>query len=200
MDGVWTLGELSERVAGALAGGYPAQASGRVRDVPDARTIRWYTTTGLVDRPAGMRGRTALYGRRHMLQLLAIKRLQAAGQTLAEIQQRLIGASEGELAELAELAGEPATAEQPGPRVPGADGAVPPLPVVRKRFWEGSAVPPPPPQPGRVHGVRLADGVTLLLPAEPADTDLGAIAEAAAPLLAVLRDRQLVSSLRKDPS
>ncbi|MDX6262798.1 MAG: hypothetical protein QOH84_4486, partial [Kribbellaceae bacterium] len=70
---LWTLGELAERVEAALAD-YPGQANGRVRAVPDQRAIRWYTTTGMVDRPAEMRGRTALYGRRHLLQLVAIKR------------------------------------------------------------------------------------------------------------------------------
>jgi DNA-binding transcriptional MerR regulator len=195
MDGVWTLGELSERVAGALADGYQAQASGRVRDVPDPRTIRWYTTTGLVDRPAGMRGRTALYGRRHMLQLLAIKRLQAAGHSLAEIQQQLLGASDSELAALAGGA---------GPRPSGDVGAS--LPVVRKRFWAGSEPmgdPPPDPVPvvaGRVYGVALADGVTLLLPQPPADADLSAISAAAQPLLDTLRQLELTESFTKGSS
>src|SRR6266702_6605341 len=88
---LWTIDELGSRVALALSVDYDGQASGRVRDVPDRRAIRWYTTLGLVDRPAAMRGRTALYGRRHLLQLVAIKRLQARGLLLAEIQQRLIG-------------------------------------------------------------------------------------------------------------
>ncbi|MGE3546938.1 MAG: hypothetical protein AB7L28_23630, partial [Kofleriaceae bacterium] len=34
-----------------------------------------------------MRGRTALYGRRHLAQVVAIKRLQSTGRSLAEIQQ-----------------------------------------------------------------------------------------------------------------
>lgn len=195
MDGVWTLGELSERVAGALADGYQGQASGRVRDVPDPRTIRWYTTTGLVDRPAGMRGRTALYGRRHMLQLLAIKRLQAAGHALAEIQQQLLGASDSELAALAGGA---------APRQPGEVGES--LPVVRKRFWAGSEPgdhPSPGPAPmvaDRVYGITLADGVTLLLPQPPADADLAAICGAAQPLLDILRELQLTDTLAKGSS
>ena len=59
----WTLDELVRRVTAALAGGaYPGAPNGRVRDVPDRRAVRWYATIGLVDRPAGTRGRTALYG------------------------------------------------------------------------------------------------------------------------------------------
>src|SRR6187551_3684443 len=94
---MWTLDELVERVRAALAAEYPGAPNGRVRDVPDRRAIRWYTTIGLVDRPLGMRGRTALYGPRHLQQLVAIKRWQAQGQSLATIQAELAGADEATL-------------------------------------------------------------------------------------------------------
>src|SRR3954451_4755743 len=99
----WTIDELGAAVPAALAEGYDGQPSGRVRDVPDRRTIRYYTTLGLIDRPAEMRGRTALYGRRHLLQLVAIKRLQGRGLSLAELQQRLVGQSDETLERLARL-------------------------------------------------------------------------------------------------
>src|SRR5260370_21748922 len=98
-----TLEALAARVALALAADYAGQASGGVRDVPDARTIRYYTTLGLIDRPAAMRGRTALYGRRHLLQLVAIKRLQGRGAALAEVQERLVGIGNAALARLAQV-------------------------------------------------------------------------------------------------
>ena len=79
---LWTIDELGAVVALALSVDYAGQANGRVREVPDRRTIRYYTTLGLIDRPARMRGRTALYGRRHLLQLVAIKRLQALSTLL----------------------------------------------------------------------------------------------------------------------
>ena len=84
-ESLWDLDELCAQVALALAADYAGQASGRVRDVPDGRTIRYYTTLGLVDRPVAVpgKGRTAFYGRRHLLQLVAIKRLQAQGQRVA---------------------------------------------------------------------------------------------------------------------
>src|ERR671932_10436 len=91
---LWTLDELCAQVALALAADYAGQASGRVREVPDRRTIRYYTTLGLVDRPAAVRGRTALYGRRHLLQLVAIKRLQAEGRSLADVQVELAAAGD----------------------------------------------------------------------------------------------------------
>src|SRR3954452_21706457 len=100
---LWTIDELGAMVALALSVDYAGQANGRVRDVPDRRTIRYYTTLGLIDRPAQMRGRTALYGRRHLLQLVAIKRLQARGATLAQVQRRLLGLPDAALADLARL-------------------------------------------------------------------------------------------------
>ncbi|QFZ24660.1 MerR family transcriptional regulator [Saccharothrix syringae] len=100
---MWTIDQLPDRVAALLAEGYGGQRSGRVRELPNGRAIRWYTTIGLVDRPAAHRGRTALYGWRHLLQVVAVKKLQAAGRTLAEIQGLVVGASDARLAELAEL-------------------------------------------------------------------------------------------------
>lgn len=64
----------------------PAPTNGQVRAVPDERTIRYYATLGLLDRPVAMRGRTALYNARQVAQVVAIKRLQLMGRSLAEIQ------------------------------------------------------------------------------------------------------------------
>ncbi|GAB1511829.1 MerR family transcriptional regulator [Actinophytocola sp. KF-1] len=102
-DELYTLEQLSERVADLLAEDYDGQQSGRVRELPNGRTIRWYTTIGLVDRPLATRGRVALYGERHAMQLAAIKKLQAQGLALAEIQEKLLGVSDAELAELAKV-------------------------------------------------------------------------------------------------
>ena len=99
---LWTIDDLSARAVLALEQDYEGQASARVRDVPDLRTIRYYTTLGILDRPAEMRGRTAYYGERHLLQLVAIKRLQARGLSLREIQQRLLGLSDTRLRRIAE--------------------------------------------------------------------------------------------------
>jgi DNA-binding transcriptional MerR regulator len=156
--GSWTLGELTARVAAALAVGYRGQSSGRVRDLPDQRAVRWYTTLGLVDRPSAMRGRTALYGRRHLLQLVAIKRLQAAGRSLAEVQQELAAASDQRLEHLADL---PATAAAPpGMAAPAgmAATAAPSPSAPQRRAWEGR-------RKFWAAGDAVADG-----PAAPADT------------------------------
>jgi len=130
----WTLDELSERVDAALSVDYDGQPSGRVRVVPDRRSIRWYTTIGLVDRPAAHRGRTAMYGHRHLLQLVAIKRLQARGLPLVAIQAELAGATDAQLAGVARLpvvapAPKPVIAPTPAPPIASLDAAVPAAPA-----------------------------------------------------------------------
>ena len=122
-DPRWTLDELAERVETALAVDYRGQTSGRVRAVPDRRAIRWYTTIGLIDRPAAHRGRTALYGPRHLLQLVAVKRLQARGLPLVSIQQELAGATDTQLARVARLPAGVAAGPVPG-AAPAAAAAV----------------------------------------------------------------------------
>jgi DNA-binding transcriptional MerR regulator len=114
----WTLDELAERVDTALAVDYSGPPSGRVRAVPDRRAIRWYTTIGLIDRPVAHRGRTALYGPRHLLQLVAVKRLQARGLPLVTIQQELAGATDSQLARVARLP----EGVAPGPAAPASHG------------------------------------------------------------------------------
>ena len=227
MSDTWTIGELAEQAAGALrAHGQPL--NGRVRDVPGERLIRWYTTIGLVDPPLTRRGRTARYGRRHLLQLVAVKRLQASGLSIADIQLALAGATDAMLERAA----------QPGFTGAAADGAARAAPGEpqdrRPRFWaegagrsdgEGAAhpdgirrepadpdgirprtAPPPAPRPAAapraaahhpgtpVRGMRLADGVTLVLDGpgrNPSRDDIQAVLTAAAPLLAVLDERKL---------
>lgn len=82
---MWTLQDLVAEAASRLAA-LPPPKNGQVRAVPDDRTIRYYGTLGLLDRPAAMRGRTALYGAKHLAQVVAIKRMQATGKSLADIQ------------------------------------------------------------------------------------------------------------------
>jgi DNA-binding transcriptional MerR regulator len=108
MDGSWTIAELAELAAGELAAAARPEhgvtrANGRVRDVPNERLIRWYVTVGLVDPPLSRRGRIARYGPRHLLQLVAIKRRQAEGRSLAEIQAELAGTTNASLSAVARV-------------------------------------------------------------------------------------------------
>ena len=107
-DATFSLEELASEVATQLSarGLLGAATDSRVSAAPDARTVRYYTTLGLLDRPAIV-ARQARYGQRHLWQLLAVKALQAASQPLAGIQQRLFGRSDAELqALIAALAAE----------------------------------------------------------------------------------------------
>lgn len=212
---LWTIGQLTEQVAAALQRGSDVVDSAergigqaasvrtdrRVREVPDVRTVRWYQTTGLVDRPVAVRGRTALYGRRHLLQLLAIKRLQAEGRSLAEIQAELAGAPETSLATLASEV----TAE-----VSAADSAAEPR---DHRFW--ADVPSPASTTGSsaghleamarhepdwtslaIAGVRVDEALTVLVEGltRPLDAaDVEALRRAARPVVEALRRRGLVT-------
>jgi DNA-binding transcriptional MerR regulator len=194
-DPLWTLEQLSERVAAALAVGYSGQSNGRVSELPNARTIRYYTTLGLLDRAAWWRGRTALYSLRHLLQLVAIKRLQADNLSLAEIQARLVGLTDAALRKVAEL---PADFDLGTPATDNAVSAAASEDDRRtERFWT-AAVAPARPAAAPLIGVPLDDGVTLLVEsARPLDeNDLTALRLAAAPLLKWLHIRGVIGDER----
>jgi DNA-binding transcriptional MerR regulator len=231
MPAEWTLDELVGRVSDALgAAGYPGAPNGRVRELPDRRAIRWYTTIGLLDRPAGMRGRTALYGERHLAQLVAIKRLQSQGHSLADIQAELVGATDTALMHIAGLEDAEASA-RPQPRLEEAEASARPeprldeaeasaRPELRLEEAEASARPSPArkafwtqpvtaPAPSTVHddepdavltGVPLEGGAVLLLPASPDPDDVAALRAAAAPLIDLLTARGLLAGPNRNSS
>ncbi|MQY05924.1 helix-turn-helix domain-containing protein [Actinomadura macrotermitis] len=143
MDVTWTIGELAEHASAALADGAAGRLSGRVRDQPNERLIRWYTTIGLLDPPLGRRGRVALYGPRHLLQLVAIKRRQALGRSIAEIQVELTGATDTTLERIAAL---PPTAPSGTPPTSDAPAGQPSAPAPR-RAAAGSAASNTPANP-----------------------------------------------------
>jgi DNA-binding transcriptional MerR regulator len=105
MEARWPLVELTRRCGEALAAADLRQENGQVAEVPNARAIRWYTSTGLLARPE-QRGRIAYYGPRHLEQLVAIKRLQANGLPLAAVQSALFGKSDAEVAVVAAVPAE----------------------------------------------------------------------------------------------
>jgi len=91
---------LDELVAAAVRlvrqGGIEAE-DGRVAAEIDVRTIRYYQTLGLLDKPHRFEGRRAVYGFRHLLQLLCIRKLQADGHPLAMIQQSMAARTTSQL-------------------------------------------------------------------------------------------------------
>ena len=137
----WTLPELAHELALVLAEGRVVPTDRRARDLPEPRTLRYYAALGLLDPPAELRGRTAYYGRRHLAQLVAIKRLQAEGLTLVEVEARLRDLSPRALFALAKLPTEaerearpastgfeaphPVEEPEPGPASPAHEGLPP---------------------------------------------------------------------------
>lgn len=121
----YTLDELSARVAERIGELALTQSNGQVAATPDGRTLRYYASLGLLDRPAEVRGRRALYGDRHVLQAVAVKALQSAGLSLGEIQHRLTGRSDADLEAVV---------------LTNGSGSAP----TASRFWRQPVAPPEP--------------------------------------------------------
>lgn len=109
-----TLGELVVAAAALLDRIDPTVTDGRVASAVDARTVRYHQGLGLVDKPLRYDGRRAIYGRRHLVQVLAVKLLQSQGYGLARIQEAF-GAQPYEAIEggVLQALGQPATAAPP---------------------------------------------------------------------------------------
>jgi DNA-binding transcriptional MerR regulator len=190
VDDSWTLSVLVAEVERRIAA-LPAPRNGQVRAIPDERTIRYYGTIGLLDRPSAMRGRTALYGRKHVAQIIAIKRLQSMGRSIAEIQGLWPTLDDHTLA-----------------RMSGVELPAPSKAPVRAAFWKreaqtadlpampAAAVPSASPVELRLE---LAPGAVLALSVDASaavtltPADVRALRAAAAPLLAELASRRLAS-------
>jgi DNA-binding transcriptional MerR regulator len=118
-----TLAELVEAADGLLGEVAPVQNRYKVTARPDVRTIRYYTSQGLLPKPVGYDGGRARYAATHLLRLLLIKKLQAEHHTLARIKRQLQGASDQDV--VAALTGE--RAERPTAHQPQADEPRPPI-------------------------------------------------------------------------
>jgi len=218
MNERWRLEELVQLAGQALnAAPYEGQTSGRVRDVPDARTIRYYTTIGVLDRPLEMRGRTAFYGRRHLLQIVAVKRLQARGMSLVDIQKNVVGADNSTLKRWAALPTEfwetAATrlARHAAPALPDdllKSASRAPADGVRARFWaaepamadrENRAVAAVAVTAKPAVVLPLGSGVSLIIEGRPGQLPetaaLSAIRPALDGLLAAMAEAGIIASL-----
>lgn len=141
---------------------------------PDRRTVRYYATIGLLDRPE-LVGRQARYRQHHLAQVLALKRLQAEGLRLAAISSRLEGQ---DTRSLIMVACSTDRRHSPGP-----------LPVWAENLPRQDA-----PRTRTVTELVLAPGISLLIEADGlTPTQSLAITNAAGPLL------QRISSLGLDP-
>ena len=98
MTGHWTIHELAEAVNVWCRDRALEPANGQTASELSARTLHFYRSSGLLDAPESGAGRG--YGRRHLLQLKAIRLLQAQGLPLSRIQQLLFGRSDEELKQI----------------------------------------------------------------------------------------------------
>ena len=73
------------------------QARGTVTSVPDERTIRYYMAEGLVQTPEERQGTASVFRYLNLLQLLAVKKLQAEHLPIRKIRELVAGKSEQEL-------------------------------------------------------------------------------------------------------
>jgi DNA-binding transcriptional MerR regulator len=192
----WTLAELVAQVGERIAA-LPAPKNGQVRAVPDERTVRYYGTIGLLDRPLAMRGRTALYGPRHLAQVVAIKRLQSAGKSLAEIHELWPTLDDATLARMSGV-----SVPKPGSRYGFWKQELPPTPSTAP-----TARPAPSPRASAVSApastapvelrLQLAPDVFITVAVEDSaalaltPADVRAIRAAAAPLVTELASRRL---------
>jgi hypothetical protein len=155
-----------------------------------------------------MQGRTARYGARHLHQIVAVKRLQTEGRSLAEIQAELAGATNETLRRVAEVPDELVEAEPSGHQErPAARSR-------RSRFWADPPAAAKQVASGsanadtatKLAAVSLPGGALLLLPTQPDQSsrpdedDIQAIHTAALPLLEMLAERGLLSLDERSPS
>lgn len=154
----WGLRDLASLAGGVLeaSGVIPLSAAAKTR--PTERTIRFYVARGLVSPPDG-RGTAAMYGYKHLLQVLAIKLRQMEGATL-EVLTREFAEQPGDQLERR-------VASVLGPRLPPpgevAQGGASPA---RGRFARALAPTPRTPLPTGLHRrITVAPGVELLVDA-----------------------------------
>ena len=153
----WGLRDLAALAGGVLeaSGVIPLSAAARTR--PTERTIRFYVARGLVSPPDG-RGTAAMYGYKHLLQVLAIKLRQMEGATL-EVLTREFAEQPGDQLERR-------VASVLGPRLPPpgevAQGSAP----ARGRFARALTPTPRTALPTGLHRrIVVAPGVELLVDA-----------------------------------
>ncbi len=144
------------------------QENHRVQWDLQPRLIRYYTTLGLLDRACEKRGKAMFYGPRHLFQLLSIKRLQSQGLSLAEVQSRLLGASDEDMLSWLELPG--AWFELIQEHQWSPPPATPDCPDRSQDFWLQSRPYQPPPPTAREANLMvrflLPNGTEVLIPQE----------------------------------
>jgi len=94
------VSSLAEQASKILAESGLVQESGTVRDAPDERTIRYYQAEGLISPTEEKNGTASVFGYRHLLQVLVIKKLQSEHLPIRKIRDLMNGRSERQLERL----------------------------------------------------------------------------------------------------
>jgi hypothetical protein len=95
MAEMFSLDELSQQINGWCAEHDIIPANGQAGEVVSERNVRYYRTIGLIDAPEA-----GTYGEKHLLQLTAVRLLQAQGLPLRRIRELIYGRSMHELREI----------------------------------------------------------------------------------------------------
>jgi len=95
--------ELADEAARLLDQFVPHQERGSVSEVPDERMVRYYSSEGLIAAPEGRQGSAAVYGYSHLLQLLAVKKLQADHLSIKNIRELVEGKTERDLEQILDV-------------------------------------------------------------------------------------------------
>lgn len=157
-DGVG-LDEIAERANDVLDSRHVVVRDGRASEGVDPRTIRFYQTLGIVPKPA-YEGRKALYGREHLVRVVAAKLLQSEGHSLAQIQAALPARATDELvAALLEIGASEIGASDVAASHVAAIGA-----ALNTRAQQASTrIAPQASSPTQLVSFRITEGVTVLI-------------------------------------
>lgn len=94
------VAELAAEAAKILAESGLAQERGTVTEVPDERMIRYYLAEALISPAEDKQGTASVFGYRHLLQLLVVKKLQAEHLPIRKIRELVEGRETRELERL----------------------------------------------------------------------------------------------------
>lgn len=95
------VAELAQEAARILSeSGLAQQARGTVTELPDERTVRYYLAEGLLPPADEKQGTASVFGFRHLLGLLVVKKLQAEHLPIRAIRELVAAKTERQLERL----------------------------------------------------------------------------------------------------